>query len=56
MNSILLTLGALTLGGSAAVLLLACDEDALRDLPPESYAAYGQAILTAVGRLQNQEG
>ena len=35
---------------------LACDEDALRVLPPETYAAYGQTILTAVGRLQNQEG
>ena len=35
---------------------LACDEDALRVLSPETYAAYGQTILTAVGRLQNQEG
>ena len=32
---------------------LACDEDALRALPPESYAAYGQTILTAVGKLQS---
>ena len=35
---------------------LACDEDALRVLSPETYAAYGQTILTAVARLQNQEG
>lgn len=33
---------------------LACDEDALRALSPEDYAVYGQTILTAVGRLQNQ--
>ena len=32
---------------------LACDEDALRVLPPETYAAYGQTILTAVARLQS---
>lgn len=34
---------------------LGCDEDALRALPPEAYAAYGQTILAAVGKLQNQE-
>lgn len=34
---------------------LACDEDALRALPPEAYAVYGQTILTAVARLQDQE-
>ena len=34
---------------------LACDEDALRALPPEAYAVYGQTILTAVDRLQDQE-
>lgn len=33
---------------------LACDEDALRRLSPEDYAAYGQAILNAVARLQNK--
>ena len=31
---------------------LACDEDALRALPPDAYAAYGQTILTAVAKLQ----
>ena len=31
---------------------LACDEDVLRRLPPESRAVYGQTILTAVERLQ----
>ena len=35
---------------------LACDEDALRVLPPEAYAVYGQTVLTAVAKLQKQEG
>ncbi len=35
---------------------LACDEDALRRLPPEDYAAYGQTILNAVARLQGRAG
>lgn len=35
---------------------LACDEDALRALPPEAYAAYGQTILTAVAKLQRSDG
>jgi len=34
---------------------LACDEDSLRRLTPEDYAAYGQTILTAVARLQSRE-
>lgn len=34
---------------------LACDEDALRRLPPELYATYGQTILDAVARLQKKE-
>jgi len=34
---------------------LACDEEALRRLSPQDYAAYGQTILTAVARLQNSE-
>lgn len=34
---------------------LACDEDALRALPPQDFAAYGQTILDAVARLQNAE-
>ncbi len=34
---------------------LACDEEALRRLPPEDYSAYGQTILNAVARLQNRE-
>ena len=33
---------------------LACDEDALRTLPPEACAAYGQTILSAVARLQSR--
>ena len=33
---------------------LACDEDALRRLSPDLYAAYGQTILTAVSRLQEK--
>lgn len=33
---------------------LACDEDALRALPPEDCAAYGQTILAAVARLQER--
>lgn len=33
---------------------LACDEDALRRLPPEDFAAYGQTILDAVARLQSR--
>ena len=32
---------------------LACDEEALRRLSPQDYAAYGQTILTAVARLQD---
>ena len=35
---------------------LACDEDALRRLPREDYAAYGQTILNAVARLQGRAG
>lgn len=31
---------------------LACDEDALRQLPPEDHAAYGRTILNAVERLK----
>lgn len=31
---------------------LACDEAALRQLPPEDHAAYGRAILNAVERLK----
>ncbi len=34
---------------------LACDEEALRRLPPEGHSAYGQTILNAVARLQNRE-
>ena len=34
---------------------LACDEDALRCLSPQDYSAYGQTILAAVARLQNNE-
>ena len=33
---------------------LACDEDALRTLPPEACAAYGQTILDAVAGLQGR--
>lgn len=33
---------------------LACDEEALRSLPKSDFAAYGQTILDAVARLQNQ--
>lgn len=33
---------------------LACDEDALRALPPRDFAAYGQTILDAVARLQKK--
>ncbi|MCI9156660.1 MAG: M56 family metallopeptidase [Lawsonibacter sp.] len=33
---------------------LACDEDALRRLSPDAYAAYGQTILNAVARLQQK--
>ena len=33
---------------------LACDEDALRALPPQDFAAYGQTILDAVARLQRK--
>lgn len=31
---------------------LACDEEALRHLPPEEHAAYGRTILEAVARLK----
>lgn len=31
---------------------LACDEDALRQLPPEEHSAYGHTILDAADRLQ----
>lgn len=34
---------------------LACDEDALRRLSPQAYSGYGQTILAAVARLQNNE-
>jgi len=34
---------------------LACDEDALRRLPPEGHSAYGQTILNAVARLQGSD-
>lgn len=34
---------------------LSCDEEALRRLSPQDYAAYGQTILAAVARLQNKE-
>lgn len=34
---------------------LACDEDALRRLSPQDYSGYGQTILAAVARLQNNE-
>ena len=30
---------------------LACDEDTLRALPPQDFAAYGQTIMDAVARL-----
>ena len=33
---------------------LACDEDTLRALPPQDFAAYGQTILDAVARLQEK--
>ena len=33
---------------------LACDEEALRALPPEEHAAYGQTILSAVSRLRKE--
>ncbi len=33
---------------------LACDEAALRRLPPELYSAYGQTILAAVARLEEK--
>ena len=35
---------------------LACDEDALRALPPQDFAAYGQTILDAVARLRGKDG
>ncbi len=31
---------------------LGCDEEALRHLPPEEHAAYGETILHAVERLK----
>jgi len=34
---------------------LACDEEALRRLPPESRSAYGQTILNAAARLRNRK-
>ena len=30
----------------------ACDEEALRQLPPDEHAAYGRTILEAVARLK----
>lgn len=35
---------------------LACDEAALRQLPPEDHAAYGRVILNAVERLKLKSG
>ncbi|MGN1003556.1 MAG: M56 family metallopeptidase [Oscillospiraceae bacterium] len=35
---------------------LACDEAALRQLPPEDHAAYGHTILSAVERLKLKSG
>lgn len=35
---------------------LACDEAALRQLPPEEHAAYGRTILNAVERLKLKRG
>ena len=35
---------------------LACDEAALRQLPPEDHAAYGRTILNAVERLKLKSG
>ena len=37
------------------VTVVDSDEEALRRLSPQNYAAYGQTILTAVARLQNSE-